>query len=90
MKEYATSKPLKLVHTNIFGPTRKKSIQGEIYFMLLIDDYTRMTWASFLRNKYEAFENFEAFKAIVENEIDMKIKCLRSDNGGDFTTNEFE
>jgi hypothetical protein len=89
-KEYTTSKPLELVHTDLCGPTRTKSLQGEKYFMLLIDDYTRMTWVSFLRNKSEAFEKFKSFKALVENEIDLKIKCLRSDNGGEFTSNEFE
>jgi transposase InsO family protein len=89
-KEYATSKPLELVHTYLYGPTRTKSLQGESYFMLLIDDYTRMNWVTFLKNKSEAFEIFKAFKALVEKEIDMKIKCLRSDNGGEFTTIEFE
>ena len=32
---------------------------------------------------------FKAFKALVENEENIKIKCLRSDNGGEFTSNEF-
>ena len=58
--------------------------------MLLINDYTRMTWVVFLRHKSEPFENFKAFKALVENDTDQKIKCLRSDNGGEFTSNEFE
>jgi len=57
--------------------------------MLLIDDYTRMTWVTFLKHKYEAFNKFKAFKALVENKIEMKNKCLRSDNGGEFTSNEF-
>ena len=42
--EYSTSKPLELVHTDLYGPTRTKSLQGEYYFMLFTDDYTRMTW----------------------------------------------
>jgi transposase InsO family protein len=88
-KEYSTSRPLELVHTDLCGPTRTRSIQGEHYFMLIIDDYTRMTWVYFLREKSEAFEKFKAFKAYVENETDLKIKCLRSDNGGEFTSNEF-
>ena len=58
--------------------------------MLLIDDYTRMTWVSFLKNKSEAFEKFITFKGLVESETDLKIKFLRSDNGGEFTSNEFE
>jgi transposase InsO family protein len=89
-KEYTTSKPLELVHTDLYGPKRKKILQGENYFVLLIDDYTRMTWVSFLKNKSEVFENFKAFKALVENETDLKINCLRLDNGGEFTSNEFE
>ena len=57
--------------------------------MLLIDDFTRMVWVTFLREKLEAFDKFKVFKAQVENESGHKIKCLRSDNGGEFTSNEF-
>ena len=57
--------------------------------MLLIDDYTRMTCVTFLKEKSETFEKFKIFKAMIENEINQKIKCLRSDNGGEFTSNKF-
>jgi hypothetical protein len=40
MKEYSTSKPLELVHTNLCGPTRTKSIQGKYHFIVFIDDHT--------------------------------------------------
>ena len=33
--------------------------------------------------------NFKAFKALVENQTNHKIKCIRSYNGGEFTSNEF-
>ena len=51
IKEHTTSKPLELVHTDLCGPTRTKRFQGEYYFMLFIDDYTRMTWVTFLKEK---------------------------------------
>jgi transposase InsO family protein len=57
--------------------------------MLLVDDYTRMTAVCFLKNKSEAFENFKIYKEMVENEMDSRIKCLRLDNGGEFTSKEF-
>jgi transposase InsO family protein len=57
--------------------------------MLLVDDYTRMAAVFFLKNKSEAFENFKIYKEMVENEMDSKIKCLRPDNGGDFTSKDF-
>ena len=88
-KEYSTTKPLELVHTDLCGPTRTKGLDGEQYFMLLIDDYTRMTWVCFLKKKSEAFECFRIFKETIENETDLRIKCLRSDNGGEFTSSEF-
>jgi hypothetical protein len=53
--------------------------------MFLIDDFTRMGWICFLKEKLEALNKFKAFKTIAENEKETKIKCLRSNNGGDFT-----
>jgi hypothetical protein len=42
-KEYSTSKPSELVQTNLCGSTTTQTLKFESYFMLLIDDYTRMT-----------------------------------------------
>ena len=67
---------------------RTKGLEGELYFMLLIVDYTRMTWVYFLKKKSKAFECFKIFKEMVENETDLKIKTQRVDNGGEFTSNE--
>jgi hypothetical protein len=50
-KEYSTIKPLEIVHTDLVGPTTTKGLKGERYFMLLVDDYTRMTAVCFLKNK---------------------------------------
>jgi hypothetical protein len=89
-KEYSTSKSLELVHIDLYEPTRTKNLKSESYFMLLIDYYTRMTWVTFLKEKTEAFENFKAFKSLVENETHLKIKCLKLDIGGEFTSYEFD
>ena len=89
-KEHFASCPLELVHTDLCGPMRTKGLDGELYFMLMIDDYTRMIVVSFLKKKSEAFECFKIYKELVENETDLKIKCLRSDNGGEFTSKLFQ
>ena len=44
---------------------------------------------TFLKEKSKAFLKFKDFKALVENKANRKIKCLRLDNGGEFTSNEF-
>ena len=46
-----------------------------------------MNFVKFLKAKSEAFIKFKAFKALVENQANHKIKFLRSDNGGEFTSN---
>ena len=76
-KEHFSSHPLELMHTDLCGPVRTKGLDGELYFMLMIDDYTRMTIVSFVKKKSKAFECFKIYKELVENEIDLKIKCLR-------------
>jgi hypothetical protein len=88
-KQYSTTIPLEIVHIDLVGPTNTKGLKGEKYFMLLVDDYTIMSAVCFLKKKSESFENFKIYKKMVENEMDSRIKCLRSDNGGEFTSKEF-
>ena len=89
-KEHFASHPLELIDTDLCGPMRTKGLDGEFYFMLMIDDYTRMTTTSFLKKKSEAFECFKIYKELVKNETDLKIKCLRLDNGGEFMSKAFQ
>src|SRR3984885_12829257 len=81
--------PLELVHTDTCGPFSKRTPRGEEYLILFIDDFSRFVWLGLMKHKDEAFEKFKSFKALVENESGHKIKCLRSDRGGEFTSNEF-
>ena len=48
-----------------------------------------MMWVVFLKEKSEEFEKLKIFKNRVENEFGVKIKCLRSDRGGEFTSRKF-
>lgn len=74
---------------DLCDPSRTDAPGGERYFMLVIDDYSRLTWVAFLTNKLEAFEKFKVFKALEKSQTRCKIKCVRSDRGGGFTSNEF-
>jgi transposase InsO family protein len=42
-----------------------------------------------LKSKDEVFSKFKEFKALIENLSERKIKILRSDNGGEYTSKEF-
>ncbi|PKU75919.1 Retrovirus-related Pol polyprotein from transposon TNT 1-94 [Dendrobium catenatum] len=66
------------------------SLSNYKYFILFIDDYTRMAWVYFLKEKSETFGIFKNFKLLVENQSGQKIKILRSDRGGEFNSCQFE
>ena len=46
-------------------------------------------WAYFLASKDQALDNFKEFRCKVETEMRTKIRMLRTDRGGEFTSNEF-
>ena len=60
------------------------------YFLTFIDDASRKLWVYFLKTKHEVFQHFQEFHAMVERETGKKLKCLRTDNGGEYTSNAFE
>jgi transposase InsO family protein len=62
---------------------------GKKYFMTLIDDSTRYCYVYLLKTKDEALDFFKIYKAEVENQLERKIKRVRSDRGGEYFTNEF-
>ena len=83
-------RPLELVHTDVCGPMKTKSIGGSVYFVSFIDDYTRYAFLYFIREKSQVFEKFKAFEALATNQVGLAIGTLRSDNGGEYISNEFE
>ena len=61
-----------------------------MYYVSFIDDFSCNTWIYFLKGKSEVFSKFKEYKSLVKNETNRKIKILRSDNGGEFTLEEFK
>ncbi|CAL9011654.1 unnamed protein product [Prunus brigantina] len=82
--------PLELIHSDICGPMQTVTKAGNRFFLTFIDDCTRMCWVYFLRHKSEALTVFKKFKATVELQSGYKLKRLRSDRGGEYTSVEFD
>jgi len=60
---------------------------GKKYFMTLIDDCTRFCYIYLLKSKDEALHYFKIHKAEVENQLEKKIKRVRSYCGGEYFSN---
>jgi transposase InsO family protein len=84
------NKVLDLVHTDVCGPMRTQSLGGAKYFIEFIDDASRWCEVRFLKSKAEVFKATTEYIALVENQKGKKVKCLQSDNGGEYTGKEFD
>ena len=81
---------LDIIHIDVMGPMDIDSIGKSRYYVTFIDDVSRYTWIYFMHNKSDVFNKFKEFKALVEKQSDHKIKVLRSDNGGEYCSKEFD
>ena len=77
-----------LIHSDISGPIPIKSINGSRYVLNFIDYFLRYTSVFFIKKKSEVLEKFTELKALIENASGKKVKILRSDNGGEYVSNE--
>jgi hypothetical protein len=82
------NKILDLIHSDVCEPMISSSMNGYLYYVLFIDDQSWKTWIYFLKNKDGVLAKFQEFKDHVENLTRRKIKVLRSNNGGEYTSKD--
>ena len=85
-----TNDILELIHSDVCGKVSTPSLGGKNYFVTFIDDFSRYVWVYVIRTKDEVFSKFVEFKQMIEKQTGKCIKTLRSDNGGEYTSNEFD
>lgn len=81
---------LELIHSDLCGPMSEPSWGGARYLLTFTDDYSRKSFGYLLKSKYQVFHTFTQFKSLVENQLDLKIKKLRTDNGKEYCNKIFE
>lgn len=87
--EIRTKRCLELVHSDVWGPTNPESFSGNRWFITFTDDYSRCTYVYFMKNKDEALQKFRDYEATAVGETGLNIGILRTDNGGEYTSSEF-
>lgn len=80
---------LDLVHSDVCGPMQTLSASGKRYILTFIDDKSRYTTIFLLKEKSEVLNKFKEFLAFGKTKFGRTIKCLRSDRGGEYLSNEF-
>lgn len=80
---------LDLVHDDLCGPITPTTPSGSKYFLLLVDDMSHYMWLSLLGMKDQVVSTIQRFQAAAEVESCRRLKVLRTDCGGEFTSVQF-
>ena len=81
--------PLDIVHSDIVGPMRTATSRKFNYYVSFIDDFSRMVFIYLLKHKGEVLLKFIQFQRLTTTQMERSIKCLRTDNGGEYLSKEF-
>ena len=86
---YRAKEAIQIIHSDIFGPVNVTSNNDARFFISFIDDWSRFTTIYFIRYKSEAFEKFQEYRKMVENQHKSKIQILYTDCGGEYSSTLF-
>ncbi|KAM0872543.1 hypothetical protein ACQ4PT_038661 [Festuca glaucescens] len=79
-----TSRPLELLHLDLFGPSHYDTLGGSKYGLVIVDDYSRYSWVFLLKSKDETYKEFIIFAKKAQRMYEAEIKAIRTDNGTEF------
>ncbi|KAK1646645.1 hypothetical protein QYE76_064450 [Lolium multiflorum] len=79
-----TSRPLELLHLDLFGPSHYDTLGGSKYGLVIVDDYSRYSLVFLLKSKDETYREFITFAKKAQRMYESEIKAIRTDNGTEF------
>nr|GEX64801.1 hypothetical protein [Tanacetum cinerariifolium] len=80
----SSKRRLQLLHMDLCGPMRVASINGKIYVLVIVVDYSRYTWTHFLRSKDKTPKVFIDFLRLVQRGLHAHVRIVRTDKGTEF------
>ncbi|GKC75670.1 retrovirus-related pol polyprotein from transposon TNT 1-94, partial [Tanacetum coccineum] len=89
-QNFLIKKCLHLLHIDLFGLVNPISINHEKYTLVIVDEYSSYTWVYFLRKKSQAVDMIMSFIRMVENQNDIKVKQIKTNNGTKFRNSKLK
>ena len=80
---------LSLIHSDVCGPLSSTTRGGYQCFITFTDNFSRYGYVYLIKHKSKSFKMFKIFKNEVQNQLGKNIKALRSDRGGEYSSQEF-
>ncbi|KAJ3475523.1 hypothetical protein NLI96_g11784 [Meripilus lineatus] len=78
-----------LIHMDVWGPARVRTIHHSLYTLTIIDDATCWLEAPLMKSKDEAFAKYVSYQTLTKTQHGVTFKVVHSDRGGEFLSNEF-
>jgi hypothetical protein len=78
------SRPLEIIHSDVWGPAPVSSVDGFRYYVSFLDDFSKFCWFIPIIAKSEVYEKFLIFQRTVKRLFSCKIKSFQSDWGGEY------
>ncbi|KAH0606526.1 uncharacterized protein H6S33_003360 [Morchella sextelata] len=85
-----SKQPLEQIHSYLCDKFSIPSLRGFSYYITFIDDYSKYAHLYFLKKKSDAAAATQRHIAYMENQIDKTVKWFRSDNGGEYISNDLQ
>jgi len=82
-----STRPFEIIHSDLSGISPVLSYGNSRYYITFIDDFSRIAWVYFLKQKLEAVTTIQIFIAMAERQFNTKILCFKTDHGGEYINN---
>ena len=80
---HKSTRPLELVHSDVWGPAPLTSHFGFQYYVIFVDDFSKYTWLFPLKNKSDVFNIFTEFHKKAKRQFSQKLCAFQSDWGSE-------
>ncbi|GKC03741.1 retrovirus-related pol polyprotein from transposon TNT 1-94, partial [Tanacetum coccineum] len=82
--EDTNQEKLYLLHMDLCGLMHVASVNGKKYILVIVDDYSRFIWVKCLRSKDEAPDFIIKFLKMIQVQLKVHIRRIKTDNGTEF------
>ncbi|GMF20290.1 unnamed protein product [Phytophthora lilii] len=82
--------PFDIVYSDVMGPLKPKSKGEAQYIVTFIDAFSRFVQVYLIASKNLVFQRIVEFTALVKTQYRQRVKCIRTDNGGEYTSKRFD
>jgi len=83
-QHYKPTQPFSLIHSDVWRPLRVNNITRARWFVIFIDDHTKVTWIFLMKEKFDVGKIFENFHSMVQAQFQANIKIFKTNNGHEY------